>query len=245
MSRLAIITDVHADLCALRDALVQAEQLGCTEVVCAGDVVDYGPFPNETIALLLEKRIPCIRGNHDRWRVGEYLAGRSSEAFSRDDAIGSATELSDESVRFLASLPTAWNAVIGGVTVGVHHASPGSDMDGIYPGQASHAVALRWLERAQAEVLLVGHTHLPFVLTVDGGGVIANPGALLRGSQVKPAATGWVYDLERGVFAPAPSPPGGTFGVLDLPSQRFVVVNASDGSEVEIPRFRVGEDDGS
>src|SRR5580658_692973 len=44
MSRLAIVSDVHADVHALRDALAQIERLGCDAVVCAGDLVDYGLF---------------------------------------------------------------------------------------------------------------------------------------------------------------------------------------------------------
>jgi predicted phosphodiesterase len=70
MALIAIISDVHADVHALRDALVQIERLGCSRIVCAGDLVDYGLFPEETIALMVERQIPCVRGNHDRWALG-------------------------------------------------------------------------------------------------------------------------------------------------------------------------------
>jgi predicted phosphodiesterase len=56
MSRLAILSDVHGDLYALRDALVQVERLRCDAIVCAGDLLDYGLFPQETIELLIERR---------------------------------------------------------------------------------------------------------------------------------------------------------------------------------------------
>jgi len=48
MKRLAVFTDLHADLHALRDALSQIERLHCDAIVCAGDLVDYGVFPEET-----------------------------------------------------------------------------------------------------------------------------------------------------------------------------------------------------
>ena len=47
--KLAIISDLHADVHALRDALAQIERLGCDEIVCAGDVLDWGLFPERTI----------------------------------------------------------------------------------------------------------------------------------------------------------------------------------------------------
>ena len=53
--KLAIISDLHADLHALRDALTHIDRLGCDAIVCAGDVVDIGVFPEETIALLVER----------------------------------------------------------------------------------------------------------------------------------------------------------------------------------------------
>jgi predicted phosphodiesterase len=69
MTRLALLSDVHADVHALRDALSQVDRLGVDRVVCCGDVIDYGLFPDETIALLRERRIATVRGNHDRWAL--------------------------------------------------------------------------------------------------------------------------------------------------------------------------------
>jgi len=48
--RLAILSDVHADVHALTDALATIGRMGCDAIVCAGDVLDYGLFPDETIA---------------------------------------------------------------------------------------------------------------------------------------------------------------------------------------------------
>ncbi len=122
--RLAIISDVHADLHALRDALSQAERAGCDAVVCAGDLVDYGVFPEETIALLIERGIPCIRGNHDRWAVGR---GRADEPRAGVDVAphdASGWDLSPATLQFLTGLPTRWDAVIEGVRVAVRHGNP-------------------------------------------------------------------------------------------------------------------------
>ena len=180
MTRVAIISDVHADLHALTDALAQADRMGCQAVLCAGDLVDSGQFPNETIALLRERGIPCIRGNHDRWQVAKQIRRRVADADG-----GSGTDLTPETLQFLAALPIAWNGTFDDVRLALRHGTPHSDMDGIYPGDANLADAERWLAEAEASVLLVGHTHQPFAMTTPSGGLIANPGALLRSEPIR------------------------------------------------------------
>ena len=60
-AQLAFFSDVHADWPSLRDALAAIDRLDCELIVCGGDVVDGEPFPEETIALLRERRSPTIR----------------------------------------------------------------------------------------------------------------------------------------------------------------------------------------
>jgi hypothetical protein len=96
-------------------------------------------------------------------------------------------------------------------------------MEGVYPDQIEFELARGHLESAEADVLLVGHTHLAFALEVAEVGTIANPAALLR----SPA------DGADGL------PATGTFGVLELPSRRFRVFRADDGSEIGILRRRI------
>jgi predicted phosphodiesterase len=228
-----VITDVHADVHALEDALTRLERLGCGVIVCAGDLIDYGLFPEETIQLLIAKRIACIRGNHDRWALGHGHAGSPhpglAEAHSHD---ASGWDLSPAALRYLASLPAAWNTMIGGTRIAVRHGSPRSDMDGIYPDRVTLLEAQSWLSDVEADVLLVGHTHTPFALSVPGGGLIANPGALLR-SPLDPEAHAVSFELAPHARVPAP----GTFGVLELTERRFRVLRAADGEEVEVPRL--------
>ena len=220
MTRLAIITDVHADVHALQDALTQIERLGCKEIVCAGDILDWGLFPEETIRLLRERRIPTIQGNHDRWAVSEGC-----------DASG--WDLTPGAVVFLEGLPVSWMRRIDDVRVAVWHARPHSDMKGIYP-DASPVELASQLDRAEADVLVVGHTHVPFARFV-GRRLVCNPGALLR-DPAQPMESGMLLDPASGKFVPAPTRSGGTFGVLEVPTLRFTVHAAADGTEIEISR---------
>ena len=63
--RVAIITDIHANLPALEAALARIEELGIERVYCGGDLVGYGPHPNEVCALIAARGIPTIYGNYD------------------------------------------------------------------------------------------------------------------------------------------------------------------------------------
>ena len=218
--KLAIITDVHADLLALTDAIASIDRMGCDQIVCAGDLVDYGRFPGKTLSLLQERSIPTIRGNHDRWALGGKLM--------------SGKPLSDKGVLFLLSLPLQLERLLDGVRIAVHHGQPKKDMEGVYPDQLSREEAIRLLDRADTDVLIVGHTHIPFRIEVRGRGVICNPGALLRDAVDPPHATA-VFDVSTGEFVPGPSPTPGLFGVLDLPSLDFKVY-AATGEEREFIR---------
>ena len=61
----AVITDIHGNLPALQAALARIEELGIERVFCGGDLVGYGPHPNEVCALIAERDIPTIYGNYD------------------------------------------------------------------------------------------------------------------------------------------------------------------------------------
>src|SRR5690606_32475158 len=70
MERVAVITDIHGNLPALEAALARVEELAVGATYCGGDLVGYGPWPNEVCRLIEERRIPTIHGNYD------YAIGR-------------------------------------------------------------------------------------------------------------------------------------------------------------------------
>src|SRR5262245_5697285 len=67
--KIGLISDVHADLQALDRVLEDLEAMKVDAILCAGDVVGYGPSPAETVARLSELKIAAVRGNHDRWAI--------------------------------------------------------------------------------------------------------------------------------------------------------------------------------
>jgi len=230
--RIAVFADVHADVRALRDALAQAERLGCKHAICAGDAVGYGQSPEETVALLCGRNIPCVRGNHDRWATDPAKAGQVTG------------RLSDASLEYLGNLPRVWKQVREGVRLAMCHGTPTSDMDGIHPGEVTSAEVQRLLAATEADVLIVGHTHAAALIVDVGGGMIVNPGALLREPAEKASPAPVLYHQRRRKFIEDAAAPRGTFGVLDLPSKTFTLHLAKDGSEIPVPTARTGVVDG-
>src|SRR3954454_7473143 len=63
--RVAVITDIHGNLPALRAALARIDELGVERIYCGGDLVGYRADPNGVVALIAERAIPTIYGNYD------------------------------------------------------------------------------------------------------------------------------------------------------------------------------------
>ena len=63
----AVITDIHGNLPALLAALARLDELGIERIYCGGDLVGYGPHPNEVCALIAARGIPTIHGNYREW----------------------------------------------------------------------------------------------------------------------------------------------------------------------------------
>ena len=139
----ALISDIHSNIESLEAVLADIREQAVDEIYCLGDLVGYGLFPMQVIDLLRERRIPCVRGNHDRWAEDPNMAGSSSGL------------LSDDAMAFLAGLPRVWNKVIDGVRVAMCHGTPKSDMDSVVPGMATAGDVRRWLAAANADVLIV------------------------------------------------------------------------------------------
>lgn len=156
--RLGFLTDVHGDLEALDDALEQLERMGCGTIVCGGDVVDYGPSPEATLARLRERGIPIVRGNHERWATENAGAGAELDEDDSDESDAGEWGAFRDVEKHLAGLPRGWRESIAGVRVAVRHGSPRSDMDGI-DASISLVRAESFLDAVEADVLLVGHTH--------------------------------------------------------------------------------------
>lgn len=169
--RIAVISDVHSNLHALQAVLAAVDADRADEIWCLGDVVGYGPRPNECCALVRERASLCLVGNHDLGVLGTidlgYFAGDAGSAarWTRD-------ELDDEARGFLSGLEPSGHAA----GVELYHASPRDPVWEYVLGRDEVAAALAG---TSAPLVLVGHSHIPLAICLDGtelSGGIAAPG---------------------------------------------------------------------
>ncbi len=185
--KLGLISDIHGDIVALELAWAHLTVFGADRIVCAGDLVGYGPHPDRVVAFLAERGIDSVRGNHDRWAL--------HRGPGVPDAFGGGTP-SPETIETLKTLP-ADRVIADGPRVGViTHGSPGNDMD--YVTRTTHPPALlrSMLGKLGADLLLVGHTHRPMWYR-SGPGLVVNPGSVVSAPVVSTSRTFALLDWDQ------------------------------------------------
>ncbi|GCE03635.1 metallophosphoesterase family protein [Dictyobacter aurantiacus] len=157
--RYAIFTDIHANLEALEAVLAKLDELAQEEPIdelwFLGDLVGYGPNPNECIKKLRERTDVIIAGNHDWAAVGKLDLDDFSEA-ARISAEWTATQLTEENRAFLANLP---ERIQKGECLLVH----GSPYGPLWEYLTSEVLAERSFQHFNSRYCFVGHTHVPVI----------------------------------------------------------------------------------
>jgi putative phosphoesterase len=186
----ALISDVHANAVALRAVLEDIEARGVHCIVCAGDVVGYYPYPNETVALFTKKGISSVQGNHDRAVLNQQNEGMNRMATSA--VMWTAARLNARSRTFLTSLPVHLHLRIDGMVVGVYHGSPLDPDQYVFEIEADEDM----LTDGECDLLVLGHTHVPFIKALPHG-IIVNPGSVGQPRDGDPRACYTIFDTAR------------------------------------------------
>jgi len=183
--RYAIFTDIHANLEALEAVLARIDELAKDEPIdqiwFLGDLVGYGPNPNECIDTLRKRTDVIIAGNHDWAAVGK-LDLEDFSAAARISAEWTAQELTEEHSEFLRNLPERLE--IGECTL-VH----GSPYGPLWEYLTSEVLAERSFQYFSSRFCLVGHTHVP-VIFQQPYGLTTLTGALAEESKLDEEETG-------------------------------------------------------
>jgi predicted phosphodiesterase len=148
--RTLVLSDLHANLTALEASLSAAEGKW-DRVVCLGDVVGYGPDPNEVTSQIREMGALTIRGNHDK-AVAELMATDDFNPVAKMAVDWTRAQLSNENLDWLASLPQGPLETDGFMLV--HGAVQDEDEYVFTPSQA-----LEGLLDSTVQLTFYGHTH--------------------------------------------------------------------------------------
>jgi diadenosine tetraphosphatase ApaH/serine/threonine PP2A family protein phosphatase len=165
--RIRLLSDVHGNLPALERVLAHRQGLPFDETVCLGDVVGYGPWPSECVALVRDACGLTVAGNHDRGCAG-LLAPSGFNSWGRAALLWSMDRLAPEDVLWLAGLPL--KAVVNGLGFcHAHPLSPGSWRYITGPESADEV-----LRETRGAPWFYGHTHIP--VAWGAGGTFRSPG---------------------------------------------------------------------
>jgi len=148
--RLLVLTDIHANLTAL-EASLRAAEGSWERMVCLGDVVGYGPDPNEVTSRIRELGAVTIRGNHDK-AAAELMPTDDFNPVAKAAVSWTRSQLSNENLAWLAALPQGPLEAEGVVLV--HGAFQDEDEYVFTPAQA-----LEGLLDSTTQVTFFGHTH--------------------------------------------------------------------------------------
>jgi predicted phosphodiesterase len=169
--RFGVIADVHANLHALDAALAFLSDQDVEGYLCAGDLVGYGPFPNECVRRVLGLGGPCVAGNHDLIVLGRCSDERCVP-LARTSLRWTRAALDPDVRDLLAGLPLG----AGEGRVAIRHGSVVDPQEYVLTGEQA-AACLRDIRReaADVDILILGHTHRPMAFGERSGW-------LLRGS---------------------------------------------------------------
>jgi putative phosphoesterase len=178
----AVITDIHANLPALEAALARIDELGIEQIYCGGDLVGYGPHPNEVCALIEERAIPTIYGNYDHAIARDLEDCGCAYITPHDRELGQCSvdwtlaHTGQTAKDYMRALPFDLHFPVGTTDVHLVHGSPRKVNEYLFEDKP--AGLYERLAAAETDrVLAFGHTHKPWVRRY-GGVLFVNCGSV-------------------------------------------------------------------
>jgi putative phosphoesterase len=198
--RVAVITDIHANLPALEATLEAIEAIGVDEIYCGGDLVGYGPHPNEVCELVERRGIPTIYGNYD------YAIARDLEdcgcayrdpherALGDQSVAWTLEHTTRKSKEFMLGLPFTVLFQLGQKRIRLVHGSPRKVNEYLFEDKPARLYE-RLARQADCDVLVFGHTHKPWIRE-HGGVLFVNCGSVGKPKDGDPRAAYALLELD-------------------------------------------------
>ncbi|WP_437193031.1 metallophosphoesterase family protein [Planctomicrobium sp. SH527] len=170
--RILVIADIHSNWAALQS--IPDDYDRC---VVLGDIVDYGTDPLPCLDWVRRNADVCVRGNHDH-AIAQYIAATGTTGFRRLAGVTRPQHwdlLNSRHLKFLGRLPVTAYFRESDLRLFLLHATPRDPMDEYLTNDAEG-----WRQRLtdiDADIVCVGHSHMPFHLELDGIQVL-NPGSV-------------------------------------------------------------------
>ena len=226
MTTIGIISDIHADLDGLERALDLLRLKDVDEIWCAGDLVDRGADGNAVVRRIRQEQIPTVQGNHDYEARRSQMQGDEMLRFFVDDAnlvehskpMMISTELTEINLTFLDYLPPARKFERDGIWIELTHSNTFDRSTYIYP-TSRLSLFHETLKSTVADLIILGHTHMPMRVFQSGKLCIVNSGSVSKNY----------------------GQPERSCGILSLPEREFVVYDLNTSQPIYVPEIHLDE----
>ena len=173
MTSIALFGDLHGNATATAAVLADTDQHAPDHLVCLGDLVGYGAHPNEVIDLVRGRDIPVIMGNYDdgigfsRGDCGCAYNNPEEKANGELSIAWTDNTVTPENKRWLQTLLPEYRIEAGGVHVRIVHGSPRRINEYLFEDRDENSLK-RIAASADCDVLVFGHTHVPWTREISG-----------------------------------------------------------------------------
>jgi putative phosphoesterase len=193
MNQVTIFGDIHGNLPALEAVLTDMEARELSLLYCLGDLVGYGIFPNEVIEMIRERNIPTLMGNYDQGvgnssdDCGCAYTSKVAEELGKRSIAWSNEHTTDGNKLFLRELTGQIPLELGGLRIQLVHGSPRKINEYLFENRPDASLE-RLLDMTQADVLVCGHTHIPYHRILPSGRHVVNAGSVGKPKDGNPQA---------------------------------------------------------
>lgn len=183
MKYLTIFSDIHANLPALEAVIADMDQRSLGNRYCLGDLVGYGTFPNEVVTAIRNLRIPTIMGNYDQGvgnssnDCGCAYRNEVAKALGQRSIAWTNEHTTAENKALLRALPLQLPLRLSNLHVLLVHGSPRRVNEYLYEDRPDSSLE-RLLDLAEADILVCGHTHIPYHRILPSGRHVVNTGSV-------------------------------------------------------------------
>jgi predicted phosphodiesterase len=166
--RQALVSDIHGNLEALQAVLEDIATQGVDDIVCLGDIVGYGPNPNECLELVLQKASRTILGNHDQAALidpdGFNPVALRAIYWTRDQLETGAKQVVNRRWDFLSELPRMYQ---NDKYLFVHGSPRDATNEYVFPETIYDKSKIDSMFQRVTQYCFQGHTHMPGIFTTD------------------------------------------------------------------------------
>ena len=190
--KIAIISDIHSNVYALMNVIDDIDDQKADLIICLGDLVGYGPHPNETISYIKRRNILCLKGNYDASVVANdfsYIRQTDINSFTLPWTV---SELRVSNKYYLDGLPEDLTLTFNKRSIKFVHGSPNKINEYLLENEE---ITKDVMKNLQEDILVCAHTHIPSVKQFDNK-LFINCGSVGKPKIGSPDSTYCLLDID-------------------------------------------------